>query len=739
MLWPSFKIILVGDFNQMSTTEIESHCCISPIITVPTRGQNILDQIFINTNDEKVYDIVTSAPISDSDHNCIFLAETCSENESKIKTEHKVYDFRQSNIDGFVTKMENYNFTMLFKTEDINEKVNILQNACNNALKSIPFRKVFLNSCDKPWMTPKLKIMINDRWQAYRNRDFGKYTHYKNKIKSEIINAKKSWINKEKDQSKHLWKVVHNMTGKSNVTSTVSSLKTTLDCNNDYELANIINNKFKQAFTQSGIPNDCLTFDKNDTIVIKEEEVFSELSQLRTKKAYPKSDLHPRLYLEASVIFTPILCNIFNHSMTTVTVPISWKQTEVIAIPKATTPSINDLRPISLLHTPIKIMEKILLKKLKNDFISNIDKNQYGFKPKSSTTCALLDIQDYITSQLEKSSTIAIAVLTIDFSKAFDRIDHTILIEKLRKLKSSENKTINTNFIKWLQVYLKDRKQIVRVNSSCSEAINITSGVPQGSSLSPYLFSLFVTDLQSKISHVVKFADDTTLLFTLTKENINEDLKVVESEIRNIQTWATNNNSVINNEKSKLLYILKHSPSKDILPKEILGFKVYDSLKLLGVTWTQNLSFNTHVDMLIKRASQRLHLLRILKSLLPKAELWNIYFALIRSLVEYACQLFITLPKNLSKNLERIQLRAHRIICGYNPCDCKVVTLEERRRILALRLFKNSMDMNHPLNGFLPPLTKHRRRIVPINTTNRRRNSFFVKCTILQKNIIVED
>jgi hypothetical protein len=287
--------------------------------------------------------------------------------------------------------MDNYNFKTLIKSKDINEKVTILQNACNDALKSIPFRNVFMNSCDKPWMTPKLKLMINDRWQAYRNRDFSKNLHYKNKIKSEIISAKKSWINREKSQSKHLWKVVHNLIGKSNVTSTVSSLKTTLDCNNDYDLANIINNKFKQAFTRSGIPNAGLTYDKNDAIVINEDEVFSVLSKLKTKKAFPKSDLHPRLYLEASIIFTPILCNIFNHSLSTVTVPTSWKRTEVIAIPKTSTPNINDLRPISLLCTPIKIMEKILLNKLKNDFISNIDKNQYGFKPKSSTTCALLE------------------------------------------------------------------------------------------------------------------------------------------------------------------------------------------------------------------------------------------------------------------------------------------------------------------------------------------------------------
>ena len=438
--WPAFKSIIIGDFNKMCTSDLESHCDVTPIVTENTRGNNILDQIFINTNDSHVYKIIICSPIGDSDHNCITLVDSRSDNKTNVKTTHKVYDFRKSNIDGFLKKLENFNFVNLLKNNDINEQIEILQQACNLALESIPHRIVTMNSQDKPWMTPKLKLLINDRWLAYKRRDFGKYTHLKNKIKTEIVSAKKSWINKNSNNTKKFWNMINNIIGRSNTISTFTSLRTSLNINNDYELANSINNMFKDSFIKSDIQMNIIPRDNEESIIITEEEVFLELAQLKTRKAYPKSDLHPRLYLEAILPLTPILCNIFNHSLTSHTVPENWKNVEVIPLPKCNHPNINQLRPISLLYTPIKIMEKILLKKLKSMFNNIIDRNQYGFKPKSSTTCALLDIQEFITSQLDKHSTSAVALITIDFSKAFDRIDHALLITKLSKITGPTNK-----------------------------------------------------------------------------------------------------------------------------------------------------------------------------------------------------------------------------------------------------------------------------------------------------------
>jgi hypothetical protein len=137
---------------------------------------------------------------------------------------------------------------------------------------------------------------------------------------------------------------------------------------------------------------------------------------------------------------------------------------------------------------------------------------------------------------------------------------------------------------------------------------------------------------------------------------------------------------------------------------------------------TENLSFKEHFEFVVKRASQRLHFLRFVKNFISKSELWNIYFSLIRSRLEYESQLYIHLLKIISKNLDRIQTRAHKIICGNNQCECKILTLEQRRILLAKRLFNNTKSKDHFLNLYFPHTTKHGRLNIPTFNTNRRRN-----------------
>jgi len=424
------------------------------------------------------------------------------------------------------------------------------------------------------------------------------------------FSAKKNCIDKKMNNSKQFWKIVNNITGRSNKTTPITSLLTTLNCKSIDVLANLINNKFKETFILSDKQSDITSNGNEDILSVTEEEVFLEISKLRIEKAYPKSDLHPRLYLEAILSLSPILCNIFNHSLA---------------------------------------------------------------------------------------------------------------------------------FLKWLQSYLTNRKQQVRINTTYSEIIDVTSGVLQRSSLSPYLYSLFVADLQSNNVHLVKFADDTTYLFTIRKDRKEKDLETINCEIKNLEFWTTRNKSVINVDKSKLIFFTKMNPLKHNLPTEIRGIRVCTDLKLLGVTFTNNLSFKTHFDAIVKQASQRLHFLRVMRRLIPKSELWRIYNCLIRSILEYACQLFVSLPKSLCKNLETIQKRAHKIICNTNhQCDCNIVSLEDRRNFLAVRLFKNIMATNHPLHTLLPKLSTTNRWIVPIINTCRRRDAFFVKCIILLNNIKID-
>lgn len=319
-------------------------------------------------------------------------------------------------------------------------------------------------------------------------------------------------------------------------------------------------------------------------------------------------------------------------------------------------------------------------------------------------------------------------MIAYDFSKAFDKMDHSLLLEKLSNFKS-----IRRQFCEWLCSYLTNRKQRVRVNNSYSNMIDITSGIPQGSILSPLLFSLFLSDLavlNPGKAHMIKYADDTTLLFAIDNTN---DLILLKEEMNHIAMWTTTNKMEINDTKSKLLYFTKRNTYTCILPTEIFSIKAVTTLKILGVTFQKNLNFEEHFKLIVRRASQRLYFLRILKNNLPTEKIWMVFNGLIRSILEYAAPLFISLPRTVCKQIESIQKRAHKIVCGIN-CNCILVTLEKRRIDLAMRLFDSIYKHQHPLSKYGLPKPKKRFQM-PIIRTNVRRDSFFIKCAIIKDNI----
>ena len=296
-----------------------------------------------------------------------------------------------------------------------------------------------------------------------------------------------------------------------------------------------------------------------------------------TKKSGPKSELPSRLYNGAVISLASPICTIINQSFEILVTPLAWKNAEVTPIPKCS--SVNELRPISLLCIPNKIAERIILKNMKPAFEELIDNNQFAYRSMSSSTCALIVLLDFVTKNLDTKHYEAVAMVTIDFSKAFDQIDHGLLLNKLLQY---DRKTIPNDFIVWLKSYLTDRTQQVVLNGCYSRKLNITSGVPQGSILGPYLFNIFVSDLStvSDRSQIVKFADDTTILIPISKNCVKEDCNLIGSEINNVILWATKNIMSINTNKSKILCFRWKSPHNCILPQECFGMTCCQNIKL---------------------------------------------------------------------------------------------------------------------------------------------------------------
>ena len=199
-------------------------------------------------------------PFGKSDHKSISAHSAQLKNISNLKS-CLVRDFRRSKIDAFVNDLSTIDFDAILRNLDLNDKVDTVNNILNEVLNhTIPCTKIVMTSSDKPWMTARLKTCINERWSAYRTRNFGKYNALKNRIRNEILLAKKNWVDKEIDRCspRHLWKVVNSLSGRDTGIGVCSLLKYYNYRYSTEIMVNDINNHFISKFlptSQTGNSN----------------------------------------------------------------------------------------------------------------------------------------------------------------------------------------------------------------------------------------------------------------------------------------------------------------------------------------------------------------------------------------------------------------------------------------------------------------------------------------------------
>ena len=433
----------------------------------------------------------------------------------------------------------------------------------------------------------------------------------------------------------------------------------------------------------------------------------------------------------------PALSTLFQASLDTGIVPADWRTTlDTPVFKKGERYKPENYRPISLTCIPCKLLEHIVVSHIMKYCEKHkiLCEEQHGFRSGHSCESQLLGFVDEVTEELERGH--QVDLLVMDFSKAFDKVSHSLLVNKLQHYGISGT----TN--RWITSFLAGRRQAVVVNGTASSYAPVESGVPQGSVLGPSLFLLYINDLPSNLTATARlFADDTachqTILSTANQDSLQQDLD-------KMATWEDKWKMEFHPKKCSTVHISKSQPSKHSYTLRGHTLAEETDVKYLGVTLSNDLKWNRHVTNICSKANKTLGFLRRnLRISNPKVKRMA-YQAMVRPILEYSSPVWDPYTADLVDTLEKVQRRATRWICNRyrqtSSVDDMLINLEmptlasRRKDARLVTFFKFHNKLTNINSKFLPSQSVRRRSQrrfnaqsynIPSNRTEYRQKSFF--------------
>ena len=482
-------------------------------------------------------------------------------------------------------------------------------------------------------------------------------------------------LSEVKGDIKNTWKVLKTVINK-NVNHKYKKGCTSFSDNNCIiSDPSLISSKFNEFFTNVGpnLAKDIPVVENNVTEFLtgeytksmfltatNKDEIFKLIMNEKSNKSSGYDNLSINVIKHVATEISVPLSKIFNNSFQQGTVPCNMKIAKIIPIFKSgNSDQFCNYRPISLLPTFSKILERVFYKRLidyvnANNILTN---NQYGFREKSSTTFALIDLIDDLSNSIEKKE-YTIGVF-LDLKKAFDTIDHTLLLRKL------EFYGIRGVSYQWIKSYLENRKQFVSYNNVSSDHSNVICGIPQGSVLGPLLFILYINDI-CNVSNILKFilfADDTNVFYS--DKNIKNLIVVLNKELIKLSLWFKVNKLSLNILKTNfILFKTKARFIPDNIDVCIDDVKItrVAYTKFLGVVIDENLDWKEHISTIENKVSKSIGLLYRAKLLLNSKDLHVLYSTLVLPYLLYCIPLWGHTYQSRLNKLVKLQKKAIRIV-----------------------------------------------------------------------------
>ena len=489
-------------------------------------------------------------------------------------------------------------------------------------------------------------------------------------IDSEKLSAERKAIANAKNNPKVFFRYAKNRAG---INNNIAYLRN--DCgeivDDPSEIPNILNKQYNNMFNKEvcyphvvlnnsvpSNPNEIKLsdfFNRYDapltSVSFDVEKVCHAIDCIKSSSASGPDSVPPLLLKMTKLTVAKFLADLMTKSFQNNEIPDIFKLGIVIPIFKGGDKlEAKNYRPVSLTSHIIKLMERIIKTEIMNYLESNclINGIQHGFRAGRSTVSDLLNHYHHIVDAFEAGDDLDTVML--DFSKAFDRVHHTVLLKKVKAL------GIDGPIGQWIGNFLIGRKQRVKVDDSLSDLSEVLSGVPQGSILGPLLFIIFINDINDNVdkSCVSCYADDSKVSLRISDE---ADRDLLQNDIETIFRWSEQNLLIFNEDKLEFMRFNRNSVfRKDHCYQGIAGhIKQVESSRDLGLYFDSNASFSTHITVKVSKAKKLCGY--ILRTFITRQSSPLIYFykTVVLPVLEYCCIVWHPYKLNQIREIESIQ------------------------------------------------------------------------------------
>ena len=625
-----------------------------------------------------------------------------------VKNNHKIIKTRQMknyNEELFLMDLASFDWRQLITADlDIDEIVARWTNKLSSIIEKhapLMVRRVSEKLC--PWITSGLKNLqkTGDKLKiaavkAKSELLMQAYRKVRNKVNSLNTRLKRQYFTNKIDSCegnlKETWATINKLINKKSKTTSISAIKKGDSIITDPQgMADSINNFFcsigeklskeipdtGNAFLDSA--SDGSTESERFTFSpLQPDHLLKAINKFKTSHSFGVDNISSYFLKVGMPILAPSLSEIFNLSMSKGLFPNDWKIARVAPIYKdGPTDVDSNYRPISVLPVVSRLFEKLIC----DQFYSFLNEHrrlfskQSGFRKFHSVLTCLLGCTNDWYLNLDKGQ--YTSVTFIDLKKAFDTVDHQILIRKLC-VYGVAGKELN-----WFRSYLQNRKQCCKVNGHVSSMESIKYGVPQGSCLGPLLFLIYINDLplSLKFGEVNMYADDTSISYSSDSvTNINDS---VNEDLDHLKNWLEGNKLSLNVAKTQSMLIGSRTRLKKIgmseNPEPALKIgeepiSMVKHTKYLGVQIDQHLLWDEHFSIITKKIARGLGMLKYSKKYLPLSTIQRMCKSLVEPYFRYCLPVWGNCGTTALQKVQKLQNRAARIVTN-SPYDASALPL----------------------------------------------------------------